>query len=227
MTDRVGKQLGCFQSQDVLKRTKDESPSPDGQSKSSQGRISLEPDADSIRGDATGAKVLCLGRQCDSRLQSPVTRRLVLVRHGQSVANRSGLFTGLLDSPLTEQGGWKRRQPPAFGRAPLALFCCFHLDADAGRRERPAYPRCARATRLIPQRFAALDERDYGDLSGLDKTTADARWGRCGSRPGAAPTPRRRRTARACAIPLPASCHATSDPSYRRSWAGRAGRRPR
>ena len=30
---------------------------------------------------------------------------------------------------------------------------------------------------LIPQRFAALDERDYGDLSGLDKTAADARWG--------------------------------------------------
>ena len=30
---------------------------------------------------------------------------------------------------------------------------------------------------MVPQSFAALDERDYGDLSGLDKIAADARWG--------------------------------------------------
>lgn len=30
---------------------------------------------------------------------------------------------------------------------------------------------------LVPQSCAALDERDYGDLSGLDKIAADARWG--------------------------------------------------
>lgn len=32
-------------------------------------------------------------------------------------------------------------------------------------------------TELVPESFAALDERNYGDLSGLDKSDAGARWG--------------------------------------------------
>ena len=152
--------------------------------------------------------------------KAPVTRHLVLVRHGQSVANRSGLFTGLLDSPLTEQGRMEaeaagRRLAERSWRFSAAFTSTLTRAVVSGRLILDALGQPG----LVPQRFAALDERDYGDLSGLDKIAADARWGRSGSRPGAAPTPRRRRTVRAFAIPSPASCHATSEPSSRRSWA--------
>lgn len=110
--------------------------------------------------------------------KAPITRRLVLVRHGQSVANRSGLFTGLLDSPLTEQG---RIEAVAAGRR-LAERSWRFSDAFTSTLTRAVVSgRLILDTLgqpgLIPQRFAALGERDYGDLSGLDKTAADARWG--------------------------------------------------
>ena len=127
-----GKQLGCFQSQDVLKRTKDESPSPDGRSNSSQGRISLKPDADFIRGDATGAKVLCLGRQRDSRLQSPghATSRAgpAWPERSQPIRPVHGIAGLALDRAGPEGSRGSR---PAFGRVQLALFRCLHLDARA------------------------------------------------------------------------------------------------
>ena len=110
--------------------------------------------------------------------KAPVTRHLVLVRHGQSVANRSGLFTGLLDSPLTEQGRMEaeaagRRLAERSWRFSAAFTSTLTRAVVSGRLILDALGQPG----LVPQRFAALDERDYGDLSGLDKTTADARWG--------------------------------------------------
>ena len=123
-------------------------------------------------------KCVALGDRVIHDRKAPITRRLVLVRHGQSVANRSGLFTGLLDSPLTEQG---RIEAVAAGRR-LAERSWRFSDAFTSTLTRAVVSgRLILDTLgqpgLIPQRFAALDERDYGDLSGLDKTAADARWG--------------------------------------------------
>ena len=110
--------------------------------------------------------------------ETSITRRLVLVRHGQSEANRAGLFTGWLDSPLTEQG---RLEAENAGRRMAER--CWHFDAAftsmltravvSGQLILDALGQ----TELAPQSFAALDERNYGDLSGLDKRDAGVRWG--------------------------------------------------
>ncbi len=130
-------------------------------------------------------KVRCLGDRVIHDRKAPITRRLVLVRHGQSVANRSGLFTGLLDSPLTEQGRIEAVAPggvwpSAAGAFSDAFTSTLTRAVVSGRLILDTLGQPG----LIPQRFAALDERDYGDLSGLDKTAADALLGRSGSRPG-------------------------------------------
>ena len=108
----------------------------------------------------------------------PSSRRLVLVRHGQSQANADGLFTGRLDPSLTEDG---RREACTVGT----------ILRDEGHRFEAAYTSTmTRAVttmalalgalgqaELVPRRDAALDERDYGDLGGLDKATAHRRFG--------------------------------------------------
>lgn len=102
----------------------------------------------------------------------------MLIRHGQSEANRAGLFTGWLDSLLTEQG---RREAENAGQRMVERG--WHFDSAftstltravvSGRLILDVLDQ----TELIPQSFAALDERDYGDLSGLDEGDAGARWG--------------------------------------------------
>jgi 2,3-bisphosphoglycerate-dependent phosphoglycerate mutase len=108
----------------------------------------------------------------------PPGRCLVLVRHGQSQANADGLFTGLLDSPLTERGRQEAcsaglrlkdegfRFASAFTSTLARAIATSRLALDAlGQAD------------LVPLRDAALDERDYGDLSGLGKQGAYERFG--------------------------------------------------
>lgn len=105
-------------------------------------------------------------------------RILVLVRHGESEANAAGEFTGGRDVPLTMRG---REQARAAGRrllerdlCPDAVFCSTrsrtvdsaHLILDATSR-----------SDLVVVQSAALDERDYGALTGLTHHEAEARWG--------------------------------------------------
>ncbi|SFM63580.1 2,3-bisphosphoglycerate-dependent phosphoglycerate mutase [Methylobacterium pseudosasicola] len=140
-----------------------------------RGSIRMPTSSEAMR---PAQKCSALGDRVIHDRKAPITRRLVLVRHGQSVANRSGLFTGLLDSPLTEQG---RIEAVAAGRR-LAERSWRFSDAFTSTLTRAVVSgRLILDTLgqpgLIPQRFAALDERDYGDLSGLDRTAADARWG--------------------------------------------------
>jgi 2,3-bisphosphoglycerate-dependent phosphoglycerate mutase len=105
-------------------------------------------------------------------------RVLVLVRHGESEWNRKNLFTGWKDVDLTENGVAEAR---AAGRKLKALGLSF----DAGFTS--ALIRAQRSLDLILEemgharipifRDTALNERDYGDLSGLNKDDARARWG--------------------------------------------------
>jgi 2,3-bisphosphoglycerate-dependent phosphoglycerate mutase len=101
--------------------------------------------------------------------------RLVLVRHGQSLWNLQNRFTGWVDVPLTEVGEQEARAAGA------------HL---AGQRFDVAYTsaltRAQETLRLIVEtaaldvpviRDAALNERDYGDLAGLDKAATAERYG--------------------------------------------------
>lgn len=103
---------------------------------------------------------------------------LILVRHGQSEWNLKNLFTGWRNPNLTEQGEGEAR---ATGRALKAG----HFKPDLFYTS--ALRRAQHTLDLILEemgilnvtitRNVALNERDYGDLSGLNKDDARAKWG--------------------------------------------------
>lgn len=105
-------------------------------------------------------------------------RLLVLVRHGQSEWNLKNLFTGWRDVELTEQGIAEAR---AAGRRLKGLGLSFDVAYTS------ALKRAQETCRLILEelgqpdlaviRDQALNERDYGELTGLNKDDARARFG--------------------------------------------------
>jgi 2,3-bisphosphoglycerate-dependent phosphoglycerate mutase len=101
--------------------------------------------------------------------------KLILIRHGQSLWNLENRFTGWVDVPLTAKGieeaceaGWKIKgikidvaYTSALSRAQQTLTTIMReiaLDVPVIRDQ-------------------ALNERDYGDLSGLNKADTAARYG--------------------------------------------------
>ena len=105
-------------------------------------------------------------------------RLLVLVRHGQSEWNLKNLFTGWRDVDLTDRG---IAEAQAAGRQLKALGLRFDVAYTS------ALVRAQRTMDLMLEelgqrslpviRDQALNERDYGDLSGLNKDDARKRWG--------------------------------------------------
>jgi 2,3-bisphosphoglycerate-dependent phosphoglycerate mutase len=107
-----------------------------------------------------------------------MNRLLVLARHGQSEWNLKNLFTGWKDPGLTDLGVEEAR---IAGRRLKALGIAFDVafTSDLSRAQRT----CELILEEIGQpglttiRDQALNERDYGDLSGLNKDDARAKWG--------------------------------------------------
>ncbi|HEX7790345.1 MAG TPA: 2,3-bisphosphoglycerate-dependent phosphoglycerate mutase [Afipia sp.] len=105
-------------------------------------------------------------------------RLLVLVRHGQSEWNLKNLFTGWKDPGLTEQGikeavgaGRKlKEQGLTFDVAFTSVLTRAQHTLDLALNEMGQ-------TGIPITRNLALNERDYGDLSGLNKDDARAKWG--------------------------------------------------
>ena len=105
-------------------------------------------------------------------------RVLVLVRHGESEWNLKNLFTGWKDIDLTEKGIAEAR---AAGRKLKAQGLSFDVAFTS------VLVRAQRSLDLMLEemgqrkipilRDKALNERDYGDLSGLNKDDARTRWG--------------------------------------------------
>jgi 2,3-bisphosphoglycerate-dependent phosphoglycerate mutase len=103
---------------------------------------------------------------------------LVLVRHGQSEWNLKNLFTGWRDVDLTEQGIAEAR---AAGRKLKQQGIRFDIAFTS------ALKRAQRTLDLMLEEMGqtdipvikhqALNERDYGDLAGLNKDDARQRWG--------------------------------------------------
>jgi 2,3-bisphosphoglycerate-dependent phosphoglycerate mutase len=105
-------------------------------------------------------------------------RLLVLVRHGQSDWNLKNLFTGWRDVDLTDKGVAEAHEA---GRKLKAQGLKFDvaftsalvraqrtLDLMLGELGQPKIP---------VFKDQALNERDYGDLSGLNKDDARKKWG--------------------------------------------------
>lgn len=105
-------------------------------------------------------------------------RLLVLVRHGQSEWNLKNLFTGWRDVGLTEQG---IKEAKAAGQRlkgeGLTFNTCFTSALIRAQRTLDLALEEMGATGLPITRDQALNERDYGDLSGLNKDDARAKWG--------------------------------------------------
>lgn len=107
-----------------------------------------------------------------------MSRTLVLCRHGQSDWNLKNLFTGWRDPDLTPLG---IEEAKAAGHRLKALGLSFDIAYTS------ALTRAQHTCRLIlgeigqPDlttiRDQALNERDYGDLSGLNKDEARQRFG--------------------------------------------------
>ncbi len=103
---------------------------------------------------------------------------LVLVRHGQSEWNEKNLFTGWRDPGLTEQG---KEEARAAGHALKEKGYRFDIAFTS------ALSRAQETNRLLLEELGqpdlpvikeqALNERDYGDLSGLNKDDARKKWG--------------------------------------------------
>ena len=105
-------------------------------------------------------------------------RLLVLVRHGQSDWNLKNLFTGWKDPDLTEQG---IAEAKTAGRKLKEQGLSFDLafTSDLTRAQHTLKLMLAEIgqTGLPTQQNLALNERDYGDLSGLNKDDARKKWG--------------------------------------------------
>ena len=105
-------------------------------------------------------------------------RLLVLVRHGQSEWNLKNLFTGWRDVDLTEAGVAEAR---AAGRKLKAQGLSFDVAYTS------ALKRAQRTLDLMLEemgqdglpivRDQALNERDYGDLVGMNKDDARKKFG--------------------------------------------------
>jgi 2,3-bisphosphoglycerate-dependent phosphoglycerate mutase len=103
-------------------------------------------------------------------------RVLVLVRHGQSEWNLKNLFTGWKDIDLTAVGITEARTA---GRQLKAKGIAFDIGfTSALRRAQDTMTIMLEemGLRIPVVRDAALNERDYGELSGLNKDDARARW---------------------------------------------------
>jgi 2,3-bisphosphoglycerate-dependent phosphoglycerate mutase len=103
---------------------------------------------------------------------------LVLVRHGQSDWNLKNLFTGWRDPDLTPKG---IEEAKAAGRALKAKGLKFDVAYTSGLT-RAQHTLALILGELGQQempvtRDNALNERDYGELSGLNKDDARAKWG--------------------------------------------------
>ena len=107
-----------------------------------------------------------------------MTGTLVLVRHGQSDWNLKNLFTGWKNPELTELGV---REANAGGQALADTGIKFDIAFTSDLKR--AQDTCKIILDKVGQpdlktiRDQALNERDYGDLSGLNKDDARKKWG--------------------------------------------------
>jgi 2,3-bisphosphoglycerate-dependent phosphoglycerate mutase len=108
----------------------------------------------------------------------PSTRTLVLVRHGQSEWNRLNLFTGWRDPDLTDKGVIEARWAGRVLRdAGLTFDQAFTSKLRRAQNTLDIILDVMGQAGVPTERNEALNERDYGQLSGLNKDEAKQRFG--------------------------------------------------
>jgi 2,3-bisphosphoglycerate-dependent phosphoglycerate mutase len=105
-------------------------------------------------------------------------RLLVLVRHGESEWNQKNLFTGWKDPDLTEKGIKEAKEAGRKLKAQgLSFDIAFTSVLVRAQHTLDLMLVEIAQTGLPVTRNLALNERDYGDLSGLNKNDARKKWG--------------------------------------------------
>jgi 2,3-bisphosphoglycerate-dependent phosphoglycerate mutase len=107
-----------------------------------------------------------------------MTHLLVLCRHGQSEWNLKNLFTGWKDPDLTALGV---EEAKAAGRRlkakGIGFDVAFTSDLVRAQKTCQLVLDALGQSGLTTIRDQALNERDYGELSGLNKDDARKKWG--------------------------------------------------
>ena len=105
-------------------------------------------------------------------------RLLVLVRHGQSDWNLKNLFTGWRDVDLTDKGVNEAREAGRKLKAQGIKFdVAFTSALKRAQRTLDLMLTELGQTGIPVFKDQALNERDYGDLVGLNKDDARKKWG--------------------------------------------------
>jgi 2,3-bisphosphoglycerate-dependent phosphoglycerate mutase len=105
-------------------------------------------------------------------------RLLVLCRHGQSEWNLKNLFTGWKDPGLTEQGIAEAHSAAAqLKQRDIAFDIAFTSVLSRAQKTCDLILGDLGQAGLETVKDQALNERDYGELSGLNKDDARKKWG--------------------------------------------------
>ena len=107
-----------------------------------------------------------------------MTGTLVLVRHGQSEWNLQNLFTGWKDPDLSAKGVEEAKAAGQRLKAKgLKFDICFTSALTRAQHTLKLILNELGQTGLSETRDQALNERDYGELTGLNKDDARAKFG--------------------------------------------------
>src|SRR4030081_501938 len=105
-------------------------------------------------------------------------RLLVLVRHGQSDWNLKNLFTGWRDVDLTDKGVAEAREAGRKLKGQSIKFDVAYTSVlKRATRTLDLMLEELGQTQIPVFKDQALNERDYGDLVGLNKDDARKQWG--------------------------------------------------
>ena len=103
--------------------------------------------------------------------------KLIILRHGESEWNKLNLFTGWEDVNLTDQGKIE---------AKLAAFAIQNLKVDVNHAYTSALKRASKTLEIVLNVLKkdipiisdqALNETNYGSLTGMNKDDARNKWG--------------------------------------------------
>ncbi len=107
-----------------------------------------------------------------------MSRLLVLCRHGQSEWNLKNLFTGWRDPDLTAKGvDEAKKAGQRLKSMNISFDVCFTSVLVRAQNTANLILTELGQPDLKTHKNLALNERDYGDLNGLNKDDARAKWG--------------------------------------------------
>lgn len=101
---------------------------------------------------------------------------LILVRHGESLWNAKGLWTGLTDIPLSEKGR-KESKLVALALKNVKFDIAYTSPLIRAKQTLDEIKRVLSYRKLETVENGALNERDYGDLTGKNKWKIEKEYG--------------------------------------------------